>query len=354
VGAPSLAFGAEPRAHPPRLPRPAHPSRLPQGTPLLSDAATLASLGLANGAMLYSSASAPPPPAASAATNSSAAATTNGAGAGSKPAAAPAPALTPRCQHGAGGACHHCLPPSDDDFASAKAEPLNKAGRFAARHLAKSSATAGQLSGDMEWLCRHRPDAMCVNCAPLRKGEAVELPMLCLHGPEGRCTNCLPPDTTVDNRKFITWGEHAERRKARCEHAYSAVCVNCAPPALPRYALKPGCGRHPAWPRGICLDCAPPPVDLGLQPYRHVDYIQVHNYAEMGGLVQLWDGNRGAGLQRAGLLYGRYRPDANFRHGVKAVVEAIYEPPQRCDPVAGTVTLLPEAPSAAKAREAGA
>ena len=48
---------------------------------------------------------------------------------------------------------------------------------------------AEQLSGDMEWLCRHRADAMCTNCAPLRKGEEVQLPMLCLHGPSGRCTN---------------------------------------------------------------------------------------------------------------------------------------------------------------------
>lgn len=262
-------------------------------------------------------------------------------------------ALTPRCQHGPGGACHHCLPPSEEDFAAKKNEPLNKAGRFAARHIEKSAASSAELSGDMEWLCRHRPDAMCVNCAPLHKGDKVELPMLCLHGPEGRCTNCLPPDTTVDNRKFITHGEWLERRKARCEHSFTASCVNCAPPRDVSYVMKPGCGRHPPWPRGICLDCAPPPVDLTSQPFRHVDYIQVHDFEEMGALIQLWDANRGAGLQRAGLLYGTYRRDANFRHGVKAVVEAIYEPPQRVDPVAGTVTLMSEAPDKVKARESG-
>lgn len=248
------------------------------------------------------------------------------------------------------------MPPSEADFKAKSAEPLNKAGRHAggARHLARASASAGELSGDMAWLCRHRPDAMCVNCAPLVAGDKVELPMLCQHGPEGRCTNCLPPATTVDNRKFITWGEACERRAARCEHAFNAVCVNCAAPSGPSYRMKPGCGRHPAWPRGICLDCAPAPVDLSLQAYRAVDYVQVHNVDEMGAFIRLWDGNRGAGLQRMGLLYGRYRPDANFRHGVKAVVEAIYEPPQACDPVAGTVTELPETPKAKQAREAGA
>ena len=100
-----------------------------------------------------------------------------------------APALTARCQHGAGGGCHHCLPPTDEELRAPRSGPLNKAGRYASRHLETSAASAEQLSGDMEWLSRHRADAMCTNCAPLRKGEEVQLPMLCLHGPSGRCTN---------------------------------------------------------------------------------------------------------------------------------------------------------------------
>ena len=104
-------------------------------------------------------------------------------------APAPAPALTARCQHGAGGGCHHCLPPTEEELRAPRAGPLNKAGRYAPRHLDKSSAAAGDLSGDMEWLCTHRADAMCTNCAPLHKGDPVQLPMLCLHGPSGRCTN---------------------------------------------------------------------------------------------------------------------------------------------------------------------
>ena len=157
----------------------------------------------------------------------------------------------------------------------------------------------------------------------------------------------------MDHRKFISWGEWLEARQSRCEHAFSASCMHCAPPRAVSYRMKPGCGRHPAWPRGICLDCAPPAVELAPQPYRHVDFIQVSNFEEMGGFVALWSGNARAGVQRAGLLYGTYAPDANFRKGVKAVVQAIYEPPQSWDAVNATVALLPETAESVRVREAG-
>lgn len=86
----------------------------------------------------------------------------------------------------------------------------------------------------------------------------------------------LPPDTTVEGRKFISRGEWEERKKLRCEHAFNASCVNCAPPPILSYKSRATtCGRHAPWPRGICLDCTAPAVDLALQPYRSVDYIQV-------------------------------------------------------------------------------
>jgi nuclear protein localization family protein 4 len=216
--------------------------------------------------------------------------------------------------------------------------PLNKA---AGRHAERSSAP-GTLSGDLEWLCRHRRDQMCVNCAPLAAGDRVDLEMLCLHGPEGRCINCLPPDSTVDDRKFITYDEWMERRRAKCEHAFSAVCVNCLPPSAVSYRLKANCAKHRPYPAGLCSDCTPPPVESRLQEYRHVDLISLMNAEEVGALTALWDANARAGAQRAAFLYGSIVEDANYRFGQRVVVEALYEPPQQFDARTGAIVVLPD------------
>jgi len=222
---------------------------------------------------------------------------------------------------------------------------LNKAGgRHAERSAASLADAANASSGtDIEWLCQHRPEAMCVNCAPLRKpGEKEHLEMLCLHGPGGQCVNCLPPDTTVDDRKFVTYDEFIEKRKAKCEHAFSAMCVNCMPPSQVRYALKMDCGRHKPWPGGLCTDCQPPTVKAKLQEYRHVDFITFMNDAEAQSFVSLWDVNASAGVQRVAFLYGSIEEDKNYRHGQRVIVEAMYEPPQIHDARTGAIAIKPD------------
>lgn len=42
--------------------------------------------------------------------------------------------------------------------------------------------------------------------------------------------------------------------------------------------------------------------------------------------IQFW---RETGQQRCGYLYGKYVKDPNIPLGIRAVVSAIYEPPQR-------------------------
>jgi nuclear protein localization family protein 4 len=240
--------------------------------------------------------------------------------------------------------CTYCTVITDDDLKNLKEEPLNKAARFAPRHVEKSIATgaAGNVTGDLEWLCRHRPDQMCINCAPLQKGDKVELEMLCQHGPTGRCTNCLPTDTTVTDRKYITYAEWDGARRAKCEHGPSAMCPNCTPPAAVSYKLKSNCSKHRPWPAGLCNDCAPPLADLKAQPYRHVDYVQFNNRPELEGFINLWSANERAGVQRAAWLYGYTAPDANYPSGTKIVVEALYEPPQVWDPPTGAIKILPD------------
>jgi len=222
----------------------------------VSDSTLLSALGIA-GKLLYCvlPKGVGVPPASKAAAPAGA-----GAGAGASPVAvspAPSPAprkLTSRCEHGPQGACQYCLPASDEDFEKRKAEPLNRAVAFNTKAAEMSKATVGGEPEELEWLCRHRPDQMCLNCAPLRKGEKVELEMLCQHAPEARCINCLPPDTTIEGRKFLSYGEWLEQAKAKCSHPFGATCVNCAPPSEHRFKLKPGCGRHKPFPGGICFE----------------------------------------------------------------------------------------------------
>ena len=74
--------------------------------------------------------------------------------------------------------------------------------------------------------------------------------MLCLHGPEGKCVNCLQSNKGVDKRKHLSFNEFLEKRRAKCEHSFSAQCVNCVPPAQVSYKLKPNCTKHRPWPHG--------------------------------------------------------------------------------------------------------
>jgi len=191
-----------------------------------------------------------------------------------------------------------------------------------ARSEVKSDAMAGA------WLCNHPEWQVCLNCAGAEKGQVVELEMLCQHGPDARCTNCIPDEEKVEGRKHLTFGEFMKKKRDRCEHAFNAVCINCMPPSEICYKMKEKCDKHKPWPLGLCNDCQPPPATLQRQNYRHVDYVEFRNFEAFSSFAALWERN-GRCIQRAGLLYGKFAPDPNYPEGRKAVVEAIYEPPQR-------------------------
>lgn len=94
---------------------------------------------------------------------------------------------------------------------------------------------------------------------------------------------------------------------------------------------------------GVCTKCQPNPVTLmrqvtilqsscenrhfrlALQPYRHVDNIMFENGNMVNRFLNYW---RSSGHQRIGFLYGRYEVYDGVPLGVRAVVAAIYEPPQ--------------------------
>ena len=56
-----------------------------------------------------------------------------------------------------------------------------------------------------------------------------------------------------------------------------------------------------------------------------MDYIQFENPFLMEKFLNFW---RSTGNQRIGFMYGRYEHHKDVPLGIKAVVAAIYEPPQ--------------------------
>lgn len=90
--------------------------------------------------------------------------------------------------------------------------------------------------------------------------------------------------------------------------------------------LKKNCeGGHPPYPRGICTKCRPPVLTLNRQRFRHVDNITIENEDVVNRFLDFW---RRSSHQRVGYLIGRYEPFAEVPLGIKAVVAAVYEPPQ--------------------------
>ena len=156
----------------------------------------------------------------------------------------------------------------------------------------------------------------------------------CKHSANGMCDYCMP----LEPYDAAYHKEHAIKHLSY--HAYltkfapkpSAALVSASstlPPLNPlSYKVKLPCptGSHPSWPASICTGCQPSTITLQSQPFRMVDHLEIASMEIIDRFLQAW---RKTGLQRFGWLIGRYEPYEKVPMGVKAVVEAIYEPPQQ-------------------------
>ncbi|KAI9511784.1 polyubiquitin-tagged protein recognition complex Npl4 component [Russula earlei] len=138
----------------------------------------------------------------------------------------------------------------------------------------------------------------------------------CKHGANAMCDYCMPLEPY--DRKY-----HQDHNIKHL--SYHAFLRQLTP--KPDYRIKVPCptGGHANWPAGICTACQPSAITLQSQSFRMVDHLEIASTEIIDGFLKAW---RSTGLQRFGWLIGRYEPYDKVPMGVKAVVEAIHEPPQ--------------------------
>jgi len=77
----------------------------------------------------------------------------------------------------------------------------------------------------------------------------------------------------------------------------------------------------------VSMGALPKPMTLKMQKHRHIDRVEIEHMEIFDKFLDSW---RQTGAMRYGYLYGTYEEDEMVPLGIKAVVKAIYEPPQEC------------------------